>query len=1244
MKLSKRRWIGLGLLIGLILLLLWALFSGSGLRLLLRQVPGLTFDQVQGRLVGPIEGASLQWRNESLLIEIEGLRTDYRFWRLVGGRMVIPELNAARVTVMLLTPPEQAPTETFELSSWQLHLPPLDLPVDVELGGLQLDRLQVIDAQETVLFDGSAQADALSLIDGRLSLPRLVLDAEQPGRLELSAELDSRQRWAGQLRLQADLEQAHDLAAELSLQGDMDEYTIAARSTGALTADLALRLRALDSAPAWTLDLQATRPAPDGAATGQGPSFQLDLGGSGERGSGELSGQVRLNGDEQLLRIETLPFRLADDFGLSINEGRLALLGALSGQLRLSGNWPLQADAGDGDVQLGWTDLVLVDANAESDPEAAPLRSEEGSLRLRGLLDDYALTLDAPLQRDDRAGVLTLQGSGDLQQLREVALTLASNFGQAALSGSVQFEPFNADLRVDLDALQPEVLLPSFPGELRLQGRTQIALVDEQLQASLRIDTLSGELRQAELDGTGELAWVQDQLPTGTLKLGWGNNRIDYQRQAGSAAQLLLDARQLELLVADLSGRLDASLTLPERLADWQLAHGEASVAGFRLGEIEAESLRFNRAAGGPSEAFRVTAQGMELPRQRLDTLELLLQPGDSWTIQAQAEGPDMELALEGSATRQDDRWRGSLALLDLQTAPWPKLQLQAPAAWQWGGAESELEQACLAVETGRLCATLDVDDDGPMQVRLALEALELRLLDPLLTTSGVQLGGQLDGNVEALWSADSGLALSGTLAIPAFLASVPAPSGGERLEKRAVVEIELVPPDGSDPRQRLDLRLGLADQGALQLQVAGMLLADSPDWDVRVQSDQLALSLLEGLHEELLQPEGSLAADLQLRHRVGQWAGEGALSITEGALELPLLGLQLSALTLRLEATPAGEFVLDGSGRSGKGEFQLNGRYPIDPAADAEFSLKGETIQVVNLPIVRMEASPDLRVVRADGKVSASGSVTIPSALIDLARFEPSVKASSDVVVVDDPPVESGSPLAVSADIQVIMGKAVRLKGFGLDGRLSGALSVRERPGRPTTGRGELNVTGEFAAYGQDLTIKRGKLLFSGGPLANPGLDLLAIREVGTVEAGVRVRGAADRPELSIYSDPPMDQAEAFSYLVLGRPLNAVSGDDSQQLGAAAAALGSVGGGLIASKLGAGTGLAIEMESSADLGGAALTVGRYITPDIYFGVGQSLFEQIQVAILRYRLTSTLELEALSGREFKAGVNYRLER
>ena len=56
-------------------------------------------------------------------------------------------------------------------------------------------------------------------------------------------------------------------------------------------------------------------------------------------------------------------------------------------------------------------------------------------------------------------------------------------------------------------------------------------------------------------------------------------------------------------------------------------------------------------------------------------------------------------------------------------------------------------------------------------------------------------------------------------------------------------------------------------------------------------------------------------------------------------------------------------------------------------------------------------------------------------------------------------------------------------MRGYGLKGEVEGQLRVRERPSRPTTGTGELRVTGTYKAYGQNLTIDRGRLLFADRP-----------------------------------------------------------------------------------------------------------------------------------------------------------------
>ena len=66
----------------------------------------------------------------------------------------------------------------------------------------------------------------------------------------------------------------------------------------------------------------------------------------------------------------------------------------------------------------------------------------------------------------------------------------------------------------------------------------------------------------------------------------------------------------------------------------------------------------------------------------------------------------------------------------------------------------------------------------------------------------------------------------------------------------------------------------------------------------------------------------------------------------------------------------------------------------------------------------------------------------------------------------------------------------------------------MRESPGTPTLGSGEVRVAGKYKAYGQDLTIQRGQLLYAWTPLENPNLNIEATRTVEDVTAGLRIRG----------------------------------------------------------------------------------------------------------------------------------------
>src|SRR3546814_14949833 len=75
------------------------------------------------------------------------------------------------------------------------------------------------------------------------------------------------------------------------------------------------------------------------------------------------------------------------------------------------------------------------------------------------------------------------------------------------------------------------------------------------------------------------------------------------------------------------------------------------------------------------------------------------------------------------------------------------------------------------------------------------------------------------------------------------------------------------------------------------------------------------------------------------------------------------------------------------------------------------------------------------------------------------------------------------------------------------------------------TRARGEINlVDGHYKAYGQDLTIETGKLIFSGGPVTEPALEVRATRKpTEDVTVGLYVRGTRRKPDFQLFSTPPM-------------------------------------------------------------------------------------------------------------------------
>jgi translocation and assembly module TamB len=244
----------------------------------------------------------------------------------------------------------------------------------------------------------------------------------------------------------------------------------------------------------------------------------------------------------------------------------------------------------------------------------------------------------------------------------------------------------------------------------------------------------------------------------------------------------------------------------------------------------------------------------------------------------------------------------------------------------------------------------------------------------------------------------------------------------------------------------------------------------------------------------------------------------------------------------------------------------------------------------------------------------------------------------------------EESSSLPFEATVAVKLGDQIAVTGFGLDATVIGELIVHEAPAAPTTGSGTLDISGRYKAYGQDLTIKDGKLLFAGTPLDNPRLAIVAMREINDdLSTGLRIAGSAQQPVITVISDPNVGEADALSYLVTGKSLNDVgsaSGGSQDTLASATRSLEGGAAGLVAKRIGKRLGLdEASVEENEMIGGSALTIGEYLSPRLYLSYGVGLFEPGEVIALKYKLSKGVGVRIQRGsEETRAGVEYRIER
>jgi translocation and assembly module TamB len=362
----------------------------------------------------------------------------------------------------------------------------------------------------------------------------------------------------------------------------------------------------------------------------------------------------------------------------------------------------------------------------------------------------------------------------------------------------------------------------------------------------------------------------------------------------------------------------------------------------------------------------------------------------------------------------------------------------------------------------------------------------------------------------------------------------------------------------------------------------------------------------------------------------------------------LPAAGIRLEdvALTARLgdgKIEIEKLQVKSGEGRlRGEGKINLDGFVP----ADFRFELEGENFRAVNLPELQLSVSPNLELRGRGRDWRVTGKVEVAEALVRGPQGKAPVTSSPDLVIVDAPAEEKKEiPLTLAVRVTVTLGDHVLVKAQGIDARLTGEIEVEGQSLERLTGQGRLEVAeGHYAAYGVRLKITRGSLVFAGGPIDRPTLDVLAVRTAGEVEAGIRVTGTPRAPVVKLYSEPAMPDTDVLAYIVLGHPVGGDSGQAGLLMGAAATLLSQGESAVLQDRIKRQLGIDVldVQAGNGDVTQSVVTVGKYLSPELYVSFGQSIFTNTSQVGLRYDLDRHWQVESTMGTESGVDLYYRI--
>lgn len=843
-----------------------------------------------------------------------------------------------------------------------------------------------------------------------------------------------------------------------------------------------------------------------------------------------------------------------------------------------------------------------------------------GHLELNGDMTDYAVKLNTAFTVPQLPTTTEIAFTGLLNPTRAIIenLILDTLSGSIGTQGRVSFaDDIDWSLTTQVNNIDFSLIDAQLPSEITGELVYQGVIADQQL--SLNVSTLAIDSVQQgyplQLSGSAALS-QRSKFAVGNLRLAHVNNSLQ------GFVRVLLDQR------------IDADVIV----AFTELSDSYAGVSGSIRGNILASGAITN-----PQIDANLTGTDIALNKFDANTDEpieiarqLALQIGGDVTR------PQLTFVIEHSWAQID-----ALLNIDRSQPTWlieaerfSLLSQQQNLTLENTGSIA-IDFADLKVEAQPLCWTngkdgnlcLDQLSHSSEITEFAVSIDQFAIRDILAlnpSTAPINtLDAQLQSEITGSWKPSSGLTAHANMAIT--------PANWRIGDDNKHIDIYTTQTTGtaSFANQKLsaDLLVSGPQIGELDVRSTLLLKDETSLLDSTVTARRLDLSPVTFLSPEFHQLQGLIDANLRVEGDPKSPSVTGELQLENGIVDIYRAPAVISDWQTKLkfsgqQADIATTFKL------GDGAGEIDGSFGWQDYFWLTASVFGDGLSVKHQDI-KIALSPNMDISYTPQQTKVTGELTIPSSHIKIDTLpENAIAPSGDVIMRGEPESESVIDTAL-LDLQVFIDpeelSAVRLEAFGLEANLTGDLKLANQP--TLSAYGDLQIVGgEYRAYGQELLISTGELQFN-GPLSQPLLFIEAIRDPVLTEdgvtAGVRIDGVASQPNIELFSEPSLDQAQALAYLLFGS--NTLSGDQTgeQDYISLLYGLGVSNSGGVTSSLGEALGIDnLRLQTKRQGDDTSVSVSGQLSDSLTV---EYVFNAESEVTLRYQILPRLFIEASKG-------------